>query len=85
MASPMLISVISSGLGRRSGQITRRSETMPTIVTNSTATRQASATLLIVANKRAAIMPPITTHSPWAKFIAPVLLNTTLKPSAMRA
>jgi len=26
-------------------------------------------------------MPPITTHSPCAKFIAPVLLNTTLKLS----
>ncbi len=25
-------------------------------------------------------MPPITTHSPCAKFIAPVLLKTTLKP-----
>ena len=58
---------------------------MPTIVISSTARRQASTTLLIVAKDSAAIMPAITTHSPWAKFIAPVLLNTTLKPSAMRA
>ena len=27
-------------------------------------------------------MPAMTTHSPCAKFIAPVLLNTTLNPSA---
>ena len=85
MASPMLTSVIRSAFGRRSGQITSRSDKMPTIVTISTAAKQASPTVWNAANSSAAVIPPMTTHSPCAKFIAPVLLNTTLKPSAIRA
>ena len=77
----MLISVMSSGL-----RVPQRPDHQP--LGNDaddrheqhSHARQASATLLIVAKEAAAIMPAMTTHSPWAKFIAPVLLNTTLKP-----
>lgn len=86
MASPIETSVISTGVGVLIGRIVSRSETIPTTMTAASAARQANTSgAFQVATNAAVIIPPIMTHSPWAKLMASVALKITLKPTATSA
>jgi len=54
--------------------------TMPRAQTTAAASGKAAEAYSV-----AATIPPIITHSPWAKLIASVALKTRLKPSAASA
>ncbi len=85
IATAISTSVTAIGVGRLSRRTIKRSESRPTAITTSTAQRTASTSGKRAAYDVAATMPPIITHSPCAKLIAPVLLKMTLKPSATSA